>query len=96
MLQSNTAGAAGTDPQTTTISSQIANFSGIQSSSTSQSDLSASKNLQVQSGCTQNCVAAVSTTKKQSTVSSVDMLGGGLLLAGVIVVGIFAKKVLSS
>jgi len=96
MLQSNTAGATGTDPQTTTISSQVANFSSIQSSPTSQPDLSTSQKLQVQPGCSNNCVAAVSTTQKQSSVPSIDLLGGGLLLASVIVVAIFAKKVLTS
>ena len=96
MLQSNTAGTTGTDPQTTTISSQVANFSGIQGSNASQPDLSISKNLQVKSGCTKNCVAAVSTTQKQSSLQSVDLFGGGLLLIGVIIVGIFAKKVLTS
>lgn len=57
-----------------------------------------SQNISIYPDCTQHCSLGVSTSApaKNTRSISADAIGGALLLVGVVIVGIFAAKVLHS
>jgi hypothetical protein len=97
-LQGNTSGTTVANPQTLAQTSLLSNNDNIQSTATTQSDLYGVSGIQQPPPCQENCVAAVTShvPKTSGRLSATDMLGGGLLLAGILIVSVFAKRVLNS